>query len=147
MKLPFQCKHPLQYAMFGISLACVHIYILYHVTGSMVYGIKLSSHIYSFFLVIWLFSDQAKTYYNRIQNKVIGRMGVYVGRVSFFMYLTHCLILFSFSYLHLPNIWYLRWLLCIILSTFMVYVCDRMCPVNLKKYVGFLTKKQYFHNQ
>lgn len=137
IKLPFQNKHSLLYAMLGIILCCVHIYMFYSITGSLAQGIKLSAHIYSYFIIMWLFTDKARKYYNRIQNKALGRLVVYIGRVSFFMYLTHCLVIFTFPHLHVPDFWSLRWLLCIILSTFMAYVCDRMCPAKMRRYVGF----------
>lgn len=135
--LPFQNKHSLRYAMFGVLLCCIHIYVLYQVTGSLVHGIKLSAHIYSYFMIMWLFTDKARMCYNKIQNKALGRLIVYIGRVSFFMYLTHCLIIFTFSHLHIPNFWSLRWLLCIVLSTLMAYVCDKKCPIRMRRYVGF----------
>ena len=56
---------------------------------------------------------------------------------AFFMYLTHCLVLFTFSHLHIPDFWSLRWLLGIVLSTLMAYVCDKKCPARMRRYVGF----------
>lgn len=135
--LPFHNKHPLCYAMLGILLSCAHIYILYRFTGSVAHGIKLSAHIYSYFIIMWLFTDKARMHYNKFQNKVWGRLIAYIGRVSFFIYLTHCLVIFTFFYLHIPNSWSLRWFLCIVISTLMAYVCDKNCPVKMRRYVGF----------
>ena len=64
-------------------------------------------------------------------------MVVYIGRVSFFMYLIHCLIIFTFSHLHIPDYWSLRWLLCLVFSFLVVYACDRICPSKMRRYVGF----------
>lgn len=137
IKLPLQNKYPLHYAMLAILLCCVHIYLLHRMNGNVVHGIKLSAHIYSYFIIMWLFTDKARTYYNKIQNKALGRLVVYIGRVSFFMYLTHCLVIFTFFHLHIPDFWSLRWLLCIVLSTLMAYVCDKKCPARMRRYVGF----------
>lgn len=137
IKLPFQTKRPLRYAILAIILCCVHIYLLYRIGGTVTQGIKLSAHIYSYFMIMWLFTDKARMCYNKIQNKVLGRLIVYIGRVSFFMYLTHCLVIFTFSPLHIPDFWSLRWLLCIVLSTLMAYVCDKKCSARMRRYVGF----------
>lgn len=137
IKLPLQNQHPLIYAILAIILCCAHIYLLCRIGGTVTHGIKLSAHIYSYFIIMWLFTGKSRMYYNKIQNKALGRLMVYIGRVSFFMYLTHCLILLAFSNLHVPRFWYVRWLLCIVLSTLLAYVCDKMCPARMKRYVGF----------
>lgn len=137
IELPFQNKRPLRYAILAIIFCCVHIYLLYRIGGTVTPGIKFSAHIYSYFIIMWLFTDKARMFYNKIQNKTLGRFMVYIGRVSFFMYLTHCLVLFTFSHLHIPNFWSLRWILCIVLSMFMAYVFDKKCPARMKRYVGF----------
>lgn len=137
IEYPFQCKHPLRYAILAILLCCVHIYMIYQVCGTITPGIKLSAHIYSYFLIMWLFTDKARMYYNKMGNTTLGRLVVYIGRVSFFMYLTHCLILFTYLHLHMPNLWSLRWILSIVLSTLMAYMCDKICPARMRRHVGF----------
>ena len=79
IKLPLQNKYPLHYAMLAILLCCVHIYLLHRLNGNVVHGIKLSAHSYSYFIIMWLFTDKARTYYNKIQNKALGRLVVYIG--------------------------------------------------------------------
>lgn len=137
IKLPLQNQHPLCYAILAILLCCVHIYMLHRMNGNVVHGIKLSAHIYSYFIIMWLFTDKARKCYLKNKNKIWGQMVVYIGRVSFFMYLTHYLIIFTFSHLHIPDYWSLRWLLCLVFSFLVSYACDRICPSKMRRYVGF----------
>lgn len=62
---------------------------------------------------------------------------IVVGKLSFFIYLTHCLFLYAFNYLQFPNVWSLRWVTCLCLSYGMAMVFDKVCPQKMKKYFGF----------
>ena len=100
-------------------------------------GIKLSSHIYTYFVIMWLFSDNARSLYKKILYSKVAGFIVETGRLSFFIYLTHCLIIFTFSIIHIPNLWSVRWPLCIVLSYFFARLCETRCPMGMKKYIGF----------
>ena len=137
IKFPFNTQKPLLYAAMGIALSVIHIAWLHETYGCVAPGIKLSSHIYTYYVIIWLFSDEAKTLYNKYRNTKVALWLVEAGRLSFFMYLTHCLIIFTFSIIHIPNLWSVRWPLCIVLSYIFAKLCDKRCPMGIKKYIGF----------
>lgn len=137
IKFPFLCKKPLNWAMFAILLSCLQIFLLYKLNGTVVHGIKLSAHIYSFFVVIWLFTKQARACYATFQSLWIAHHIVVIGKLSFFIYLTHCLFLYAFNYIQFPNYWSLRWCVCLCLSYTMAMLFDKACPLKMKKYFGF----------
>ena len=138
IKFPFHTIRPWVGAAIGIILCLIHITWLYIQYGSIAPGIKLSSHIYTYFVIMWLFSDNARLLYNKIQSSKMAGWIVETGRLSFFIYLTHCLIIFTFSIIHIPNLWSVRWPLCIVLSHIFARLCDKRCPMGIKKYIGFL---------
>lgn len=137
IKFPFQTIRPWVGAAIGIILCLIHITWLYIQYGSITPGIKLSSHIYTYFVIMWLFSDNARSLYNKIRYSKMAGWIVETGRLSFFIYLTHCLIIFTFSIIHIPNLWSVRWPLCIVLSYIFARLCDKRCPMEIKKYIGF----------
>ena len=137
IKFPFQTKKPWIGAAIGLILCLIHIAWLYTQYGSIAPGIKLSSHIYTYFVIMWLFSDNARSLYKKILYSKVAGFIVETGRLSFFIYLTHCLIIFAFSIIHIPNLWSVRWPLCIVLSYIFAKICDKQCPMGMKKYIGF----------
>lgn len=137
IKMPIQIKRPLIGAAIGIVLSVLHIAWLYMQYGNIAHGIKLSSHIYTYFVIMWLFSDNARSLYDKVKLSKFAVWVVETGRLSFFIYLTHCLIIFTFSIVHIPNRWSLRWSLCILLSYVFAKVCDKGCPKDIKKHIGF----------
>ena len=137
IKFPFQTKKPWIGAAIGLILCLIHIAWLYTQYGSIAPGIKLSSHIYTYFVIMWLFLDNARSLYNKIRYSKMAGWIVETGRLSFFIYLTHCLIIFTFSIIHIPNLWSVRWLLCIVLSYVFAKLCDKQCSERIKRYIGF----------
>lgn len=137
IKFPFHTKKPWIGAAIGIMLCLIHISWLYIQYDSIAPGIKLSSHIYTYFVIMWLFSDNARSLYNKIRYAKIADWIVETGRLSFFIYLTHCLIIFTFSIIHIPNLWSVQWPLCIVLSYVFAKLCDKQCSERIKRYIGF----------
>ena len=137
IKFPFHTKKPLIGAIVGVGLCISHIVWLYRQYGSVAHGIKLSSHIYTYFAIMWLFSNEARILYDKIKSSKLTVWIVETGRLSFFIYLTHCLIIFIFSIIHIPDLWSVRWPLCIMLSYIFARLCDKHCPLGAKKYIGF----------
>lgn len=137
IEYPIRTSNPLCWAIAGIALCCCHIVWFYHFNGNLVHGIKLSAHIYSFFVISWLFSDKARRIYNRISNLRISVVVAKIGRWSFFIYLTHCLWLWALSELQIVLNWSIGWMLCIFMSFLFAGCFNRLCPIKFKRYVGF----------
>lgn len=137
IKLPFATAHPLRLAMAAIALSCLQNYIFYLWNGSIVHGYKLSAHIYSYFIIMWLLSDNARFVYNRVKDSRLTKMIVNIGRISFFIYLTHLLIIMLVSKLADTMPWVIRWAVCMALSTLFAICCQKTCPDRLRKFVGF----------
>lgn len=136
LDMPITIRCPLIGVALGIVLSCIHILWFYHYYGCVVPGIKLSSHIYTYFVVLWLFSDDARILYNKVKVSKTVKWIEEVGTLSFFIYLNHCLFIFAISVLHVPHIWFLRWPLCILFSYMFAKICYKLCPITIKKYVG-----------
>ena len=134
--IPFRINRPLIGVTIGIVLCVVQIVWINYQYGCVAPGLKLSSQIYSYFVIMWLFSDNARSLYDKITLSKMASWVVETGRLSFFIYLTHCLFLFTFSIIHIPLLWSLRWLLCILLSFYFATACKKQCPKGITKYIG-----------
>lgn len=137
LKLPFETAHPLRLAMSAIALCSLQIYLFYLWNGSIVHGIKLCTHIYSYFITMWLLSDNARDMYNRVKDSQLTKMIVNIGRISFFIYLTHVLIIVLVSKLAGTMPWVIGWPICLALSISFAICCQKACPDRLRKFVGF----------
>lgn len=137
LKLPFETAHPLRLAMAAIALCSLQIYIFYLWNGSVVHGTRLFAYIYSYFIIMWLLSDNARCMYNRVKDSRLTKMIVNIGRISFFIYLTHLLIIMLVSKLAGTMPWVIRWAVCMALSTLFAICCQKTCPDRLRKFVGF----------
>ena len=97
-------KNIVRAVLVSIMLCLIEIKWLYQF-GHIVHGIKLSAHIYSFFIIYIMFSREAQLLYQIIEKTKWAKTIISIGNYSFFIYLTHCLILWLFQRLHIPNIW------------------------------------------
>lgn len=136
LRMPVRTKRPLVCAAIGIFLSCIHIAWLHSHYGSIAHGIKLSSHLYTYFVILWLFSDSARLRYDKVKKTKMANWMNEMGKLSFFIYLTHCLILFTMQYIHIPRIWSVKWLACTLLSYMFAKLSDKICPAGIKKYIG-----------
>ena len=66
------------------------------------FGIKLSSHLYSLSMILLLFSRKIEVLFERISDSKLYRGVVYIGSVSFGVYLIHPLFIqFVYKFLHI----------------------------------------------
>lgn len=99
-------------------------------------GIKLSSFVYSFLLILLLFSKKMEMWYNR-WNSVPVKFMAYLGRISYGVYLTHCYVILLAVRL-LPDVgWTLRWAVVLVIDVALVVLGLKLFPAISKKYLGF----------
>lgn len=123
----------------SIILCCAEIYSLWSLTGKVVSGLKLSAQAYSLFIVWLLFTPAVKDFYNaKISNTKVATWLQETGRLSFFIYLTHLLVLpVLHRLLHLPSSWLLIWTCGVAGSYLMAKITHSIVPAKYGKYLGF----------
>lgn len=105
------------------------VYPLHHIG----YGIKPSSHVYSLAVIILLFSEKVQSLF--AADNWIVKTFVYLGRISFGVYLVHCFfIMFIIHFIHLN--WASLTVGTLALTIAFIYVTQRLVPAIARK-VGF----------
>lgn len=104
--------------------------------GHIVHGIKPTSHLYSFFILLLLFSEEIRTFVAEIERTSIVKFLSWIGRISYFIYLTHTLMLFVLR--HYISEW--NWSLLVIVGTAFsigfVLLVQKTVPVRYQLYLG-----------
>lgn len=99
-------------------------------------GLKLSSHIYSFALIMLLFSERVQNMLSK-DNTPIFRFFVWLGPISFGIYLTHLYIL---SFLQKHDLiwgWFIDTAVVLLSTAFIIYLLNKILPSKISKYLGF----------
>lgn len=100
------------------------------------FGIKFSSFVYAYLLILLLFSRKFEMWYDR-WNGILVKAVSYLGRVSYGVYLTHCYVISLVSRL-LPDMdWLFKWFLVLVADVCIVTLGMRLSPRFSKKYLGF----------
>ena len=136
LKIPFQTSKPLLAAFIALIFCCIQIAAFYAYNGSVVHGIKLSAHVYSYFIVMWLLSDSARATISNALPLWASKLLATTGRLSFLIYLNHCLFIIAIAHLNLPFVWALRWTLSAAVSIAFALCCDKLCPKKIRRYIG-----------
>lgn len=97
------------------------------------YGIKLSSFLFSLFLILCLFHPTMVSSYSE-KSKVAKLIRV-IGDCSFGIYLVHCLIIMAYRILVLPD--ELTFLIVLPVSFIFVYSSRKLLPKSINQYLGF----------
>ena len=137
INFPIRIWHYALCVMVSIGLCLGQIYWFQTLYDNVVPGIKLSSHVYTYIIIAWMFSDSARNMYNKLCGTKIIQLMNEIGRLSFFIYLCHTLILWVFSHFPIPSFGYLRWILCAIVSYLLAKGSKHICPQNIRRYIGF----------
>lgn len=98
-------------------------------------GIKPPSFVFSFLMILLLFSKKVQCTYScdRLGTKLI----VLVGNISFGIYLIHNYIIYFVDYFIGNSSWAIRWLLTLLLALLIVLLGRNLLPQRLTKIIDF----------
>lgn len=129
----YNLKLVLVLVIIGLGLSYLESYYLNtHYHGG--FGIKPSVFIYSFSVILFLFSSKLERAYS--STSLINRAIQCIGDHSFGVYLIHCYLISAISKLNL-DFWGIKVLLVIIASVCIVKFGKRQFPSMSSKYLGF----------
>ena len=105
--------------------------------GAQGYGIKISSFLFSAFIIILFFSNRIERVFN--QNSILNKMIVYIGSISFGIYLSHMLVyrvLKYWSFFDGWHGWYIRWIIVLSADILVVVILKRILPEKVSRICG-----------
>lgn len=98
-------------------------------------GIKLSSFIFSAGVIILLFSESAEKLFRK---NYISRGVIYIGEISFGIYLLHIYVCTVLIRLCPMQIWIINWVLTLTITILLIMVVKRIIPQRFAtRYLGF----------
>lgn len=101
------------------------------------FGIKLSSHLYSLSMILLLFSRKVEVLFERISDSWLCRGVVYIGSVSFGVYLIHCFFISLVKkFVEVDWGWFSLSVIVLFLSIGFIYIVKKIFP-KLSVYLGF----------
>lgn len=125
--------YPTIVSIIGLVLSIAeHMY--WTSQGSMAFGIKLSSFIFSGCLIWLLFSLRLQQkFFDNAFTKAIN----YIGGISFGMYLLHMYVVMIVHRYRSINSWIIDWGCVLLLTIGIIYITKLIIPALSKKYLGF----------
>lgn len=124
---------PMVIAVLGFILSVIETdYLLDHYGKGV--GIKPSSFIYSAGMIFLMFSNKVENLIRR--TGAIYRFIIWIGSLSFGIYLVHCYFI-SFFVKRLPiDSWLLQWSLALFLTVVFILILRKLLPTKYHKYLG-----------
>ena len=124
---------PMVIAILGFILSVIETdYLLDHYGKGV--GIKPSSFIYSAGMIFLMFSNKVENLIRR--TGAIYRFIIWIGSLSFGIYLIHCYFI-SFFVKRLPiDSWLLQWSLALFLTVVFILILRKLLPTKYHKYLG-----------
>ena len=124
---------PMVIAILGFILSVIETdYLLDHYGKGV--GIKPSSFIYSAGMIFLMFSNKVENLIRR--TGAIYRYIIWIGSLSFGIYLVHCYFI-SFFVKRLPiDSWLLQWSLALFLTVVFILILRKLLPTKYHKYLG-----------
>lgn len=103
--------------------------------GGYGYGIKPSSFVFSFLMILLLFSKRIEMQYT--SSNMINKVLIVMGNYSFPIYLIHCfVIMLVFHFITVPA-WVARWSIVVAITMLIVYLARKVLPAKYLKIIGF----------
>ena len=124
---------PMVITILGFILSVIETdYLLDHYGKGV--GIKPSSFIYSAGMIFLMFSNKVENLIRR--TGAIYRFIIWIGSLSFGIYLVHCYFI-SFFVKRLPiDSWLLQWSLALFLTIVFILILRKLLPTKYHKYLG-----------
>ena len=124
---------PMVIAILGFILSVIETdYLLDHYGKGV--GIKPSSFIYSAGMIFLMFSNKVENLIRR--TGAIYRFIIWIGSLSFGIYLIHCyFISFCVRRLHIDS-WLLQWSLTLFVTVVFILILRKFFPKKFHKYLG-----------
>ena len=124
---------PMVIAILGFILSVIETdYLLDHYGKGV--GIKPSSFIYSAGMIFLMFSNKVEKLVSR--TGIIYKLFIWIGSLSFGIYLVHCYFI-SFFVKRLPiDSWLLQWSLALFLTVVFILILRKLLPTKYHKYLG-----------
>ena len=124
---------PMVITILGFILSVIESdYLLDHYGKGV--GIKPSSYIYSAGMIFLMFSNKVENLIRR--TGAIYRFIIWIGSLSFGIYLVHCYFI-SFFVKRLPiDSWLLQWSLALFLTVVFILILRKLLPTKYHKYLG-----------
>ena len=124
---------PMVITILGFILSVIETdYLLDHYGKGV--GIKPSSFIYSAGMVFLMFSSKLENLIRR--TGAFYRFMIWIGSLSFGIYLIHCYFI-SFFVKRLPiDCWLLQWSLALFLTVVFILILRKLLPTKYHKYLG-----------
>ena len=124
---------PMVISILGFILSVIESDYLFDHYGKGV-GIKPSSFIYSAGMIFLMFSNKVENLIRR--TGAIYRFIIWIGSLSFGIYLIHYYFI-SFFVKRLPvDSWLLQWFLALFLTVVFILIIRKMIPTKYQKYLG-----------
>lgn len=99
------------------------------------YGIKPSSFIFSFLMILLLLSKRMEQKY--VKDNIINKVLTVVGDYSFPIYLIHCFVItIVFHFVTISN-WIARWTIVVAITMLFIYIVRKVLPIKCLKIIGF----------
>lgn len=99
------------------------------------YGIKPSSFIFSFLMILLLSSKRMEQKY--VKDNIINKVLTVVGDYSFPIYLIHCFVItIVFHFVSISN-WIARWIIVVAITMLFIYIVRKVLPNKSLKIIGF----------
>lgn len=124
---------PIVITILGFILSVIESeYLLDHYGKGV--GIKPSSFIYSAGMIFLMFSNKMENLIRR--TGAFYRFMIWIGSLSFGIYLIHCYFI-SFCVRRLPiDSWLLQWSLALFLTVVFILILRKLFPTKYHKYLG-----------